>query len=141
MIKEFQTSYTLSDKNSADIIFGGQKYSADKIFGTDSNFRHFCPPKIFVRRIFVRLLLTRNLFFTRFFKVFLGWSKSEWSQLMICEISTVQNVSDANIARKKSQYFVSMKIRIMLSEIMDKNSADKNIRRTKFSADINFRRT
>ena len=29
----------------------------------------------------------------------------------------------------------------MLSEIMDKNSADKNIRRTKFSADKNFRRT
>ena len=60
---------------------------------------------------------------------------------MIREISTVQNVSDANIARKKSQYFVSIKMRIMLSEIMDKNSADKNIRRTKFSADKNFRRT
>ena len=54
---------------------------------------------------------------------------------MIREISTVQNVSDANIARKKSQYFVSMKTRIMLSEIMDKNSVDKNIRRQ------NFRRT
>ena len=48
---------------------------------------------------------------------------------MIREISTVQNVSNANIARKKSQYFVSIKIRIMLSEIMDKNSADKISRR------------
>ena len=57
---------------------------------------------------------------------------------MIREISTVQNVSNANIARKKSQYFVSIKIRIMLSEIMDKNSADKYVRRTKFSADIIF---
>ena len=61
---------------------------------------------------------------------------------MIREISTVQNVSNANIARKKSQYFVSIKIRIMLCEIMDKNSADKifgghNFRhRAKFSAII-----
>ena len=38
------TDDTLSEKNSADIIFGGQKYSADKIFGTESNFWHFCPP-------------------------------------------------------------------------------------------------
>ena len=31
---------TLSDK-----IFGGQNFSADKIFGTNSNFRQFCLPK------------------------------------------------------------------------------------------------
>ena len=38
---------TLSDKISADKIFGGQNFSADKIFGTISKFRQFCPPKIF----------------------------------------------------------------------------------------------
>ena len=58
---------------------------------------------------------------------------------MIREISTAQNVSDANIVRKKSQYFVSIKIRIMLSEFMDKNSADKIIRRTYIFGGHNFR--
>ena len=43
----FLAKYTLSDKNSADIIFGGQKYSADKIFGTKLKFRQFCPPNYF----------------------------------------------------------------------------------------------
>ena len=40
-------SHTLSDKISADKIFGRQNFSADKIFGTNSNFRQFCPPKMF----------------------------------------------------------------------------------------------
>ena len=60
---------TLSDKNSADKIFGGQKFSADKIFGTNSKFRQFCPPKIFVRRIFVPKLCLRVIrVFTMFSK-------------------------------------------------------------------------
>ena len=29
---------------SLDKTFGGQKFSADKNFGTSSNFRQFCPP-------------------------------------------------------------------------------------------------
>ena len=35
------------EENSADKIFGGQNFSVDKIFGTNSKFRQFCPPKEF----------------------------------------------------------------------------------------------
>ena len=38
---------TLSDKISADKIFGGQNFSVDKIFDTNSKFRQFCPTKMF----------------------------------------------------------------------------------------------
>ena len=39
------TFITLLDNILADKIFGGQNFSADKIFGTNSKFRKFCPPK------------------------------------------------------------------------------------------------
>ena len=42
---------TISDKNSADKNFGGEKFSADKIFGTLQNFRHFCPPNLFQKSL------------------------------------------------------------------------------------------
>ena len=42
-------SNTFSDKISADKIFGGLNFSADKIFGTKSKFRQFCPTKFFHR--------------------------------------------------------------------------------------------
>ena len=38
-------AYTLSDKISADKIFGGQNFSANKIFGSKPDYRHLCPPK------------------------------------------------------------------------------------------------
>ena len=38
---------TLSDKISADKIFGGQNFSAHKIFGTKSKFRQICLTKLF----------------------------------------------------------------------------------------------
>ena len=38
-------------KNSADKIFGGQNFSADKNFGTSSNFWHFCPPNLFQKSL------------------------------------------------------------------------------------------
>ena len=107
-----------------------------KIFG-EQNFRHrleFLSTE-FLSDYYLRAICVLPGF-TMFFQD--EENTDDLNQQMIREISTVQNVSNANIARKKSQYFVSIKIRIMLSEIMDKNSADKYIRRTKFSADIIF---
>ena len=42
---DLHCSFTLSDKISADKIFGEQNFSTDKIFGTKSDFRQFSPPK------------------------------------------------------------------------------------------------
>ena len=41
-------AHTLSDKISADKIFDGQNFSLDKIFGTKSKFRQFCPTNFFI---------------------------------------------------------------------------------------------
>ena len=38
---------TLLDKTLANKIFGGQKFSADIIFGTNSKFQQFCLAKTF----------------------------------------------------------------------------------------------
>ena len=50
LYQNFHEGATLSDKISADKIFGGQnfrrtKFSAVKIFGSKPDFWHFCPPK------------------------------------------------------------------------------------------------
>ena len=67
---------TLTDKNSVDKKFGGQKFSADKIFGTFQIFRHFCPPNLFQKSLCKIFYLA----WFSFFQYFFSEQKTCWSK-------------------------------------------------------------
>ena len=51
----------------ADKIFGGKNFSANKIFGSKNNFRHFCPPRFFVTFCIDVFVQVTNSQFSNFF--------------------------------------------------------------------------